>query len=882
LAVAVGGVLAGCSKDADSVRGDYGYVQFRLFKSGSYKDAASSRAGVGMLDYLGDAAKIQLSLRPVTGSGGSDIRQTVPLEAQNGSSAEYGMQTSKFLLLAGEYELVEYSLYTKLDEEIPNFQGVPDTKTIVTIVQGGLTLQDIVVNTRERGGVQFRLTKANVDEITHSTRAGGTALKNAFHNILAFDVTVRNDYLGVEHTYEKLDVRHRYFRSDDDPDYHTSEAVCDSIVTGLRGGEWRVVRARVYYDDISYTTLDDLTEIADNSFTVYDNATTEVAIPVTLSTTAADIQDALALKEIWDALDGPNWRVKWDFNRDVDLWAAQPGVSVLSNGRVAALDLSEVGAKGAMPAAIAKLTELRQIYLGTHNWWPSAGNLDPATAAAARRQHTLYDESRSGNLAQSFHETFIDEGEPLHKFSKEMQLAFVFNGTLGAVKEGSNLRALNTGSTQNYSNMVTSLPEEINQLKHLKTLFIAHSAMETLPDDLSGLESLTELEIFNCPNLTTFPKGIATLPSLWTLVVSVNPNIPKEETYEGLVALAAGSAAKTLQTLQISGQPVDKIPDLRSMTRLGRLDIQNCGVQQFEEPFSENQVLSFFNARDNELTDLPRNGAGHFMGIDGEIERFDCSNNKFTEFPDIFEADNEWRITNVDFSSNNITSIENGYSGDGSYRGVYAEILSLAYNDFEKFPREILHSGSSLMYLQLQGNRISIDKRQSPLDTNHPDEDWFDRTKAPKASYLTALDLSYNKLDRLPSSFNGESLPFMVGVDLSYNRFSTVPMNNVFNLARLTTFIFRGQRDADGNRIMRSWPTGAYSHRGLRAMYLGSNDIRAVNDDLNYTWAALEIADNPNITIDVSQLCYYISVGMMFVYDPWQDIRGCPSLRLDK
>ena len=49
-----------------------------------------------------------------------------------------------------------------------------------------------------------------------------------------------------------------------------------------------------------------------------------------------------------------------------------------------------------------------------------------------------------------------------------------------------------------------------------------------------------------------------------------------------------------------------------------------------------------------------------------------------------------------------------------------------------------------------------------------------------------------------------------------------------------------------------------------------------------------EIADNPNITINVSPICDYIYTMMyyygmpMLVYDKTQDIRGCDILELEK
>ena len=84
---------------------------------------------------------------------------------------------------------------------------------------------------------------------------------------------------------------------------------------------------------------------------------------------------------------------------------------------------------------------------------------------------------------------------------------------------------------------------------------------------------------------------------------------------------------------------------------------------------------------------------------------------------------------------------------------------------------------------------------------------------------------------------------------------------------------------------MREWPTGiGGALYGLRALYLGSNDIRAVNDNLSYLIYNLDISDNPNISIDVSNICSYIGAGYFnLIYSPDQDIRGCDQyLKLNK
>jgi len=60
---------------------------------------------------------------------------------------------------------------------------------------------------------------------------------------------------------------------------------------------------------------------------------------------------------------------------------------------------------------------------------------------------------------------------------------------------------------------------------------------------------------------------------------------------------------------------------------------------------------------------------------------------------------------------------------------------------------------------------------------------------------------------------------------------------------------------------------------------MGSNDLRKIEDTISPYIRILEIKDNPNISIDVSDVCAYIQAGLyMLIYDTTQDIRGCDYL----
>ena len=87
------------------------------------------------------------------------------------------------------------------------------------------------------------------------------------------------------------------------------------------------------------------------------------------------------------------------------------------------------------------------------------------------------------------------------------------------------------------------------------------------------------------------------------------------------------------------------------------------------------------------------------------------------------------------------------------------------------------------------------------------------------------------------------------------------------------------RRDDNGERCLTEWPTGVYNHVGLRGLYLGSNDIRVVNDRISSLCYYLDISDNPNIVFDASDICYYWQVGMYYlIYDKTQEIIGCDMM----
>lgn len=834
-------LFTGCTEEAEPVsEPGYGYVQFHLFKKGSYTKAGDK------LEYLRDAAKIRVTLR----SQDNDIITPVAVvEAVDKNLSEWGLQTAKIRLIAGKYTMTAYEIYDGLDNSV--LVGSPSETVVLDVKPNGIVSEDIALNVVDRGWAKFRLVK-DLSEIVGTKAGKDGADEHPFYGIQSVDLTVKNKNTGEITEITNIEVTHKFVDGEKaaDPDYVSGICVSDTLVA-LKGGTYTVTKFRTYFDYFR-KVYETSTNVAENEFVVKDNQETDADVPVTLHTTSGHVQDALALREIWEALDGPNWRIKWEFNCDVDAWTANTGVQILGNGRVASLDLTGTGAKGAMPAAIAKLTELRKLTLGTIGYNAAAGG---TTVTTGRKLTYFTPEDHEADRRLT-----IGTRDPRSRFSKELQQSFEIAGD--PVKPG--VKSLSERMPVMYkpevnATDIVSLPDEINQLKNLEHITIAFSPIKTFPADMSGLTALTDVEIFACTELTEFPKGLATCPKLTSLTYSFNVNTAVPSMEEGISAINNGPASKTIQLLYFPNQRIDNMPDLSNIPRLSVLVIQGCGLKSFTAPFSKDQFFVQFMASDNELTSLPRDEKGNFLAYNAETEEVNFSGNKFTELPDIFDAKSAYQVGTVDFSKNQIASVEHG----DAYRGIKAATFDISYNKLKELPVQLFGtSSSSISYLKIDGNGMEKISKEAIEG---------------KYTYrTTTISMAYNKLKSLPDEFDSLTFPYLSGIDMSYNRFDYFPYTAVNN-QYLSVFIFRHQRDADGDRCMRTWPAGiGQALAGLRALYLGSNDIRVVTDELSYMIYNLDIQDNPNISIDVSAVCSYIKSGWFnLMYSPGQDIRGC-------
>ncbi len=362
---AMAGVV-GCSEEEaiDNRDTDYGYVQFKLFKEASY--VAPSRAIKSELDYLAEASKMKVTLT----YGETTIAQTLNLSSAGKDLAEFGLRSDKLKLLTGAYSVIAFTLYDATDE--PIYHGAPAVESHFTILSGGLTQYDLTADVTPRGTVRFHLKK----DLSQFEGTRAVERQYTFDEIATINITVQNRRTNEQIRFEELPAKFSlHFDEEDEVEdgYRTSSLLCDTLLS-IKAGDYRV---------LSYEAFDEqegLLERKNNpkavEFSVEDNQTTEVDVPVALYEADEYIQDYYALREIWESLNGETWYYEgenfprgsnWNFNKDCDLWGDQPGVELHPNGRVARIDISNFAFSGHLSPAIGQLTALVELYLGTHN-----------------------------------------------------------------------------------------------------------------------------------------------------------------------------------------------------------------------------------------------------------------------------------------------------------------------------------------------------------------------------------------------------------------------------------------------------------------------------------------------------------------------------------
>lgn len=868
-----------CSDDeTEGWDGTYGYVQFKVSKSVSPR--ATRAAALDKLEKLDDAKKIKVVME----HNGTTVSQTLVLNSYNAENAEYGLRSDKLQLASGTYTVIGFYLYDAVDEELL----ASSAGETFTVIGGGLTEQPLTVETVERGKVKFNLVKE-----WEKTRAANQ--EYLFSNIRLVDISVTNlftretvTFPNVKVTYEEDSKENQNPDNADDKYMDIGKAYCDSTVW-LPAGTYQVTSYTTYGKTGAVKTKYETQPVKGEAFVVEDNQLNDSAkVPILLSKTAEYIKDYEALKAIWESLDGKDWSfygdatfhgANWNFNKELDMWGDQPGVTLNSNGRVTGLVLAGFGAKGIVPDAIGQLTELQVLNLGSHDEKIGANiftDYDANNLTAAKKKEMRHDYE--------------------NKFLKYDPRAFMSEMIIESVNSDKNLKhgmtriqkdsRINLKDAQigTMTNQISGVSKAIYRLTKLQQFYIGNSPITSgevcakfynADDDTYGkfaaeftdaawdnMTNLTDMELYNCPKITRLPEFYYGLPAMQALNLARCKGISAAQLRDDWERLATEKTGKTLQILYLSYNNLEEFPSsssLSKMTNLGLLDLAYNNIKKVH-PFGKEITLSSLYLNNNQIEEIPAD----LCGFTDDVETLTFAHNKLKKIPNIFDASSVRVMGSVDFSYNDITGVD---TSNGTYKGINASTVSLSYNKIEKFPSELFTAGSPITSIDLSGNQMRTIPKGS--------------IKGKNAYLLQVIDLRFNKLTSLSDDFRSTTLPYITNMDVSYNCFSEVPTQPL-NSANLRAFAINHQRDANDNRCLRTWPTGITSCPSLIQFQIGSNDIRKVEEKLTYHLYIVNIKDNPNISIDVTSVCPYIKAGAyMLFYDKTQDIRGCDALNLE-
>lgn len=852
-------IFGSCSKveEPDYREKVYGYVQFKLYKEASYD---GTKAVVSQLDYLKDVSKIKVTLR----YDGNEITQTLVMNSSDEDAAEFGLRSDKLKLLAGDYSISTFTLFDKQDQ--PLYVRTPSEElSNFTVVAGGLYVHDLVAAAIQRGKVRFSIVK-DMSDLSGNPKTKAVTDEYTFDEIEYATITVKTGNTTLP-AFEMLPMDFSVHFTDDgvEDGYMTSSLSCDSLLT-VRAGSYEVVSYALY--DSGKKLLEADSDVKNVKFVVTDNDVTDADVPVALKESDEYIKDYYALYEIWKSLNGEDWYyvgedfprgANWNFNKDPDLWGDQPGVSLHSNGRVALLNLSDFGFHGHMSPALGQLTELVELYLGSHNDM-NLGGYDPVVQPGKGTAERM---SRYKEYMKLLHPV-TQMSEPIARAYAEHGITFPEIAMYENLAEDQIIEK-GTGSMRirpmdmisgKINNGLKSLPAQIGNLTNLEQLFIANSEIETLPDEMANLRSCTDVEVYNCPKMTQFPMVLARMPELVTLNIANNLQWSPEEVLKGFKAIATGPSAEKLQLLYLNQNNLEVIPkEIKNMKKLGLLDFASNRIHTIEEAWGNDIKPVQLYLDNNRLSSFPVDENGVFCYME-DAETFSVKNNDFTEFPNIFDAESMFAIVSVDFSYNHIASFPE------DFRGIYVQTLTIANNsEFTAYPVELAKSNSKIMNINFRGCNIS-DIPEGSFEYEN-------------AVQLQSFDFSYNDLDDLPWEMHAGNMPYLYGVELSYNKFSSFPWEPL-DSQYLTVYAIRGQRNDEGERCLSEWPTGLYNHRGLRGFYIGSNNLGKIEDTISTLIYYLDISDNPEIIFDASDICYAHQQNVYYlIYDKTQDIRNC-------
>lgn len=285
---------------------------------------------------------------------------------------------------------------------------------------------------------------------------------------------------------------------------------------------------------------------------------------------------------------------------------------------------------------------------------------------------------------------------------------------------------------------MSTIPENIGDLKKLKELVLRGNIIESLPNSLKSCTKLETLDL-SSNRISIFPPIIRSLINLKSLYMQYNDILTIPDTIGNL---------SNLKVLNLNNNRIQAIPgQIGNAFRLERLYIGNNQISEIPDTIGHLYKLNDLSLINNQISTVTES-VGNLLSLKRLFLKF----NLITSIPDSIA--NLINLKELDLGQNRFSlfpeSICNLYN---------LEFLSLSNNQITELPENIKHIpnshklfllGKRFMPFTDESSQKQFQLRELYLDNNQISfvPNTFDRLES-----LNSLGLSGNKIKFLPSCF---------------------------------------------------------------------------------------------------------------------------------
>ena len=385
------------------------------------------------------------------------------------------------------------------------------------------------------------------------------------------------------------------------------------------------------------------------------------------------------------------------------------------------------------------------------------------------------------------------------------------------------------------NNSIQDFPADLN--RDITVLKLYGNQLDTIPDDLSLLENLNELDVSFC-ELKEFPSPILELKKLEHLNISNNfiRSIPQDIT------------RLQLKMFHLGKNPLDKFPKfLYQFSALEKTDLSNCYLERIPPVIFGLKNLTTINLRDNCITEIPEEVCQL------NLEKLNVADNPLNELPESFR--NFVNMEDLDISFTNLEEIP--------FQILYLnniKRLAVKNNVLEKLP-ESWEKCINIQCLDLSENPFctlpaSISQLQKLEKLNFKS---CCLSEFPNAllhlATLQILNLEDNFITELPGNFHSLNVK---SLNIRRNMLIHSP-DSLSSQSKLQNI------DVSSNRLT-EFPSVIFKLHNIKHIGLGDNFITVLPE----TWEGLHIVTlsldrNPLVKIGnspLNELKYIVSLSL--------------------